>query len=220
MSNEKLLLSSEQGIATLFANMMSNKLVIYNKQGDGYLYDEEIMKYYKKLKCVLVDMIPTVLIPIIDEVIYNIKEDLDYDDEYSLKKTKDLKNIKFTLQTLRGCQTIYKTAIPKLLNTNFKKNIETPICKKETIKYKDEDYTQTILKFIKEKCIESPVNKEKYKVQPQVLYNAYKEYCENNNITETNINKFGIFISNKFGKNKQLRLNGKHVRFYFGIELL
>jgi hypothetical protein len=217
MCNEKLLLSGEQGIATLFANMMFNKLVIYNKQGDGYLHDEELMKYDKKLKCVLVDMIPTVLIPIIDEVIYNIKEDLDYDDEYSLKKTKDLKNIKLTLQKLRGCQTIYKTAIPKLLNTNFKLPEQLGYSKKKELKIND-DYSQNILNFIKEKCIES--NDKDCNVQPQVLYDAYKEYCKKVNINETNINKFGTFISNKFGDNKQLRINGKRIRFYFGIKLL
>lgn len=216
MSNEKLLLSGEQGIATLFANMMFNKLVIYNKQGDGYLYDEEIMKYDKKLKCVLVDMIPTILIPIIDEVIYNIKEDLDYDDEYSLKKTKDLKNIKFTLQTLRGCQTIYKTAIPKLLNTKFKLpeisilyNKNEPIIK--------EDYTQTISNFIKEKCID---NNKDYKVQPQLLYDAYKDYCKEINVEYVSIKLFGLFIKSKYGDKKKIQENGSRLFFYIGLKIL
>ena len=216
MSNEKLLMSGDQGIATLFANMMFNKLVIYNKQGDGYLYNEELMKYDKKLKCVLVDMIPTVLIPIIDEVIYNIKEDLDYDDEYSLKKTKDLKNIKFTLQTLRGCQTIYKTAIPKLLNTNFKLpeisilyNKNEPIIK--------EDYTQTISNFIKEKCID---NNKDYKVQPQLLYDAYKDYCKEINVEYVSIKLFGLFIKSKYGDKKYIQENGSRLFYYVGLKKL
>jgi hypothetical protein len=216
MSNEKLLLSGEQGIATLFANIMSNKLVIYNKQGDGYLYDEELMKYDKKLKCVLVDMIPTVLIPIIDEVIYNIKEDLDYDDEYSLKKTKDLKNIKLTLQTLRGCQTIYKTAIPKLLNTNFKLPEISLLYKKNEAIIK-EDYTQTISNFIRDKCID---NNKDYKVQPQVLYDAYKNYCKEINVEYVSIKLFGLYIKSKYGDKKKIQENGSRLFFYMGLKIL
>jgi hypothetical protein len=216
MCNEKLLLSGEQGIATLFANMMFNKLVIYNKQGDGYLYDEELMKYDKKLKCVLVDMIPTVLIPIIDEVIYNIKEDLDYDDEYSLKKTKDLKNIKLTLQTLRGCQTIYKTAIPKLLNTNFKLPEQLRYSKNKEVIIK-EDYTQTISNFIKEKCIG---NNKDYKVQPQRLYDAYKDYCREINVEYVSIKLFGLYIKSKYGDKKYIQENGSRLFYYVGLKIL
>ena len=128
------------------------------------------------------------------------------------------------LQTLRGCQTIYKTAIPKLLNTDFKKNIETPISptynKKETIKHKEDDYTQTILKFIKEKCIESTDNKEKYKVQPQLLYDAYKKYCESNNIEFVNIKVFGLFIHSKYGDKKKIQENGSRLFYYLGLKIL
>ena len=223
-SEEKLLLSGEQGIANLFANIMRDKLVIFNKQGDGYLYNEITCTYDKKLKCILVDMIPKILIPIIDNIISKLKENDDLEDDSNFKKNKELKNIKTMLQTLRGCQTIYKTAIPKLLNTDFKKNIETPISptynKKETIKHKEDDYTQTILKFIKEKCIESTDNKEKYKVQPQLLYDAYKKYCESNNIEFVNIKVFGLFIHSKYGDKKKIQENGSRLFYYLGLKIL
>ena len=219
--NERLLLSGEQGIATLFANIMEKKLVICNKQGDGYLYNNDLMNYQKKLKCVLVDLVPEILIPIIDDVIYKLKEDMEYDDEDSLSKKKELKTIKKSLQTLRGCQTIYKTSIPKLLNTNFK--IPEPISygyKKEI--RKDEDYTQTILNFIKEKCIEAKEHEDKnnYKVQPQILYDAYKEYCREVNVECVSVKLFGLFIKNKYGDKKKIQENAKRLFYYLGIKIL
>jgi hypothetical protein len=217
MTYEKLLLSGEQGTATLFANIMEKRLVICNKQGDGYLYNNDLMNYEKKLKCVLVDLVPQILIPIIDDAIYKLKEDMEYDDEDKLSKKKELKTIKKSLQTLRGCQTIYKTAIPKLLNINFK--IPESISygyKKETIR--DEDYTQTILNFIKEKCIES--NDKDCKIQPQVLYDSYKDYCKQIKVEYSTIQIFGKYITKIYGNKKSFRnFNNKIEKFYFGIKI-
>lgn len=94
------------------------------------------------------------------------------------------------------------------------------MCKQRGITGYSKKTKEQLIQLLKDDDEKKDDNKEKYKVQPQVLYDAYKDYCKSNNIREANINKFGIFISNKFGKNKQIRLNGKHVRFYFGIELL
>jgi len=220
---EKLLLSGEQGIATLFAEIMLNKLVIYNKQGDGYLYNEETSKHDKKLKCILVDIVPNTLIPIIDDVISNTREDMDFEDDCLLKKMKELKNIKRMIQTLRGCQTIYKASILKLLNTEFK-NTEIQYKNLSKIKEKNkEEYSYSILSFIKEKCIEATdkEDKENYKVLPSVLYDEYKNFCNSKNIMKASIQIFGKFISKKYGNKKSIRnFNNKIEKFYIGIKIL
>jgi hypothetical protein len=93
-SEEKLLSEGEQGISKLFSNIMRDKLIISNSKGDGYFYSEDTKSYEKQDKCILVDLIPKVLIPVIDNIMNKLKEETYIDDDDSYKRRKELNNIK------------------------------------------------------------------------------------------------------------------------------
>jgi len=208
---EKLIFEGDKGLSKLIANIMRNKLIIINEKGDGYLLNKETNQYDKKLKFILVDMVTDIISPVLNKIADNInkeKKDWDIDNEDNditnpyKKKLKELKKIKTMINTTAGCSKVYKAVIPRLLNLEFEKNINII----------------NILSFIQDIC-EVSINNDTYRVEPHLLYQEYKNYCQNKNMIPTDSKKFGSYMIKRFGKSIKITVNKKRLRFYLGIKL-
>jgi len=95
------------------------------------------------------------------------------------------------------------------------KNLSLPeIASNETKNYFCQN--DTISMFIKDKCIEG----KDYREQPQILFEAYSYYCQENEVKKESKQKFGEIISKRYGEKVYLTIDKKRLWFYKGIKLL
>jgi len=220
---EKLIFDNgDRGLSKIFSNIMRNKLVITNVKGDGFLLNKETNQYEKKVKCVLVDMVSDVLSPVIKRITDKLsKENQDWEIEVEgddtttrnpyINKLTKIKEIKKMLNTTEGCNKIYKGVIPKLLNLDFEKDI--------TIN--KNDYTFSVSSFLNDMCIiyTNDCDKDIYKMQPHLLYEEYKTYCNYKAFHHASIKQFGSYMNKRLGKVVRIQIDGVRTKLYRGIKL-